>query len=424
MKRISWKRGMRLTDNIMRASDESMAEVIAQAFVLASAGRFGLLPSQQPFELSLNIGKGFLDVESLYCLATTRGGDIIDAHYDTRYNNNFNTRVAIPDTPGVEEYILTINVTPGQWKEVPNGFEEPEYTFSLIAPETAVPDNAVPIGRIVDDRGWRMDDVDFVPPCLFISSHRKYEELLLRFADLLATIDTKVSSSNVSGGMGAIRIFWPLIQQLRIAANKERDLMTPMSLLSNVQKCVSAFTCACDLDENIELEDIKMFRGYILAPYNYKDAYQRIQVGLQLCYSISEKVDKLTEKRQPTPKQEPQYNEPSKPAAPVVSEEHLCIVCKTPETTIPISYNVPGAAIFFTTDGSEPTNRSQKASKTKSGFTLKFDNGFRQKKGVEDDKTMQIKLMAVVNGVNSATGLFDIKLKKHSKFVGQDYIQI
>lgn len=416
MKRISWKRGMRLTDNIMRASDESMAEVIAQAFVLASAGRFGLLPSQQPFELSVNIGKGFLDVESLYCLATTLGGDIIDAHYNTRYNNNFNTRVAIPDTPGVEEYILTINVMPGQWKEIPDGFEEPEYTFALIAPDTIVPENAVPIGRIVDDRGWRLDDMDFVPPCLFVSSHRKYEEQLQRFTDLLAAIDTKVTSSNVSGGMGAIRVFWPLIQQLRIAANKECDLMTPMSLLSNVQKCVSAFTCACDLDEGIELEDIKMFRGYILAPYNYKDAYQRIQVGLQLCYSISEKVDKLTEKRQEKPKAEPKFEEPTRPAAPVVTEEHLFIECATSETTIPIKYNVAGASIFFTTDGSEPSSRSQKASRTKSGYSIKFDNGFRKEKGKEANKTMQIKLIAVVNGAASATAVFDIMLQKSLKF--------
>ena len=410
MKRIFWKRGMRLTDSILRASDESMAEMVAQAFVLASAGRFGLLPSQSPFELSVNIGKGFLDVESLSCLATTRGGDLIDAHYDTRYNNNFNTRVAIPDTPGVEEYILTINVIPDSWKEIPNGFEEPEYTFALISPETMVPDNALPIGRIVEDRGWRMDDVDFVPPCLFISSHRKYGDLLQRFNDLLAAIDTKISSSNVSGAMGAIRTFWPFIQQLRIAADKECDLMTPMSLLSNVQKCVSAFTCACDLDEGIELEDIKMFRGYIHAPYNYKDAYQRIQVGLQLCYSIGEKVDKLTSQAQP--RQEARPAGPLKPADPVIASDQLFQDCKDLQVSIPVAYDNPSAIIYFTIDGSQPNARSKKAAKTRKGYIVQLENGFNLK-GSEPDKTITLSLMAVVNGNNSNVRTYDIVLHKN-----------
>ena len=148
MKRIAWKRGMRLSDDILRASDDHMAEVISKAFVLAANGRFGLIPSHLPFELTLNIGKGFIDVESLTCLAITKGGQLIDAQYDTRYNNTFDTRVIIPETPGIEEYILTINTQLGQWKETLDGCEEPVYTFSLIAPDTVVPDNAMPIAHI------------------------------------------------------------------------------------------------------------------------------------------------------------------------------------------------------------------------------------------------------------------------------------
>ncbi len=43
---------MRLTDDVLRASDNSTAEFISNALALAAAGRFGLFPSASPFELS------------------------------------------------------------------------------------------------------------------------------------------------------------------------------------------------------------------------------------------------------------------------------------------------------------------------------------------------------------------------------------
>ena len=178
MKRISWKRGMRLTDDILRASDECTSEFVGCALALAAGGRFGLLPSSRPFELVVNIGGNVVDVESLSCLAVTKGGLLVDAQYDTKYTNSFDTRVFIPEGLDTQEFILTLNASPTQWKETHDGFEEPVYTFSLLTPDTPVPNDALPIGHIVEDHGWRLDDVDFVPPCLFVSSHYKYEELL------------------------------------------------------------------------------------------------------------------------------------------------------------------------------------------------------------------------------------------------------
>lgn len=414
MKRILWKRGMRLTDDLLRASDESTEEFVGRALMLAAAGRFGLIPSVRPFVLTLNITGNLVDVESLSCLAVTKGGNLIDAQYDTTFNNNFDTRLTIPADTEVKEFILTINTMPGQWKETFGGYEEPVYSFSLVAPDTIIPDNSMPIARLVDDHGWRMDDADFVPPCLFVSSHRKYEELLQRFNEILAALDTKSRASLNGAGHNAIRIFWPIVQQLRITASKECDLMTPMTLLSNVQKCVSAFTCACDLDETLELSDAKMFRGYVLAPYNYKDAYQRIKVGLQFCYSITEKVDRMA--TQAPPKQEPKTADQAKLAAPTIPSSKLSQECSTSETTVPIIYAVEGATVHFTTDGSTPTPRSPKASKAKKGFSVKFDNGYRKEKGKEADKTITIKLVALVDGVTSNIASYDIMLHKSLKF--------
>lgn len=400
-KRICWKKGMRLSDEILRASDNSTAELIGNALVLAAAGRFGLFPSTTPFELSLNISKGIVDVEQLTCLAVTKGGHLIDAHYDTKFTNSFDTRVQIPEGNGEKELILTINALPEQWQDSNDGYEEPMYSFSLIVPNSPIPLNALPIARIVDEYGWRMDDLDFVPPCLYVTSHQKYLNLLKQFSDVLSAIDAKARNLVHSNGRDAIRIFWPVVQQLMIETSKECDMMTPMGLLSNVQKCVSAFTCACELDEYLNLADAETFRNYVYAPYNYKDSYLRIKEGLELCFSINEKVGKISEVKQTVDKR----------PSPTISNEHLVKKCTSTRTTIPINCTLADASVYYTIDGSDPTPSSQKAQKGRNGLTISFKNGYHGS-SPEPDKKIIVKLKAIAGNTETETGIYELLLKK------------
>lgn len=409
-KRICWKKGMRLSEDIMKASDNKHAELVGNAFMLATAGRFGLFPATRPFELSINISGDGLDVEVLNCLAITKGGQLIDICYDTKYTCPFDSHVTIPANVDGKELFLIVNVLQNKWKETSDGYEEPECEFTLIPSQTPIPSNAMPIGRIVNDYGWRMDDADFTPPCLFVSSHPKYEALLKQFHELLAAVDNKARGLLNSNGRDAIRLFWPITQQLMITIDKERDLMTPMTLLSDVQKFVSAFTCACELDEYLNLADVETFLNYIHAPYSYENAYQKIKEGLDLCFSISEKMDKLSQ--QPAPQPVPTS---TNIAAPVIKDDKLQYECKTPETIIPISYGSAGAAIYFTIDGSNPTNKSERASAGKNGYKVKFDNGYRGSKH-EPDKDITIKLMAIVNGISSNISSYQLTLNKCLQF--------
>jgi len=417
MKRVSWKRGMRLSDELMRASDDNMAALIAKSTVLAANGRFGLLPSHQSFNLNLNIGNGFVDVDALTCLAVTKGGHIIDVDYDTRYGHNFNKRVPMPQVSSTDEYILTINVHTGEWKEVSDDMEEPVYSFSLIAPDTIVPDNSMPIAHIsYEDDGWREDDADFVPPCLFVSSHHRFEELHGRFLEVLAALDDKTRAVVATKDYKGMNIFWPLVQQLRIAADKERDLLTPMALLSGVQKCVSAFTCACDLDSQIDLTDAKTCRTFVFAPYNYKEAYERIKAGLKICYGIIEKVEKLAEKEQEQPEPPRQEKQRSnKPASPTIAGKYFTIDCNRPETVIPVECANASATVVFTADGSKPTQNSPKAVRSRDGLKIRFKNGYKGK-GSEPDKAVKISLMAIVGGDCSEMSTFSITQRKSLKF--------
>ncbi|MBQ8096835.1 MAG: hypothetical protein IJ243_07110 [Prevotella sp.] len=320
-KRISWKKGMRLTDEVLMAADACTYDHISKALLLAAGGRFGLLPSPRPFLLQLSITKGFVDVEALDCLAITRGGYLIDARFDTKFTNTFDGRVQIPDHGDEREFLLTINIATEAWSDTADGYCEPRYSFALIGANSAVPDNAMPIGRIINEDGWREDNTKFVPPCLYLSSHSKFEELHAQFINMMRTLDDATRQQLDTGARTAISIYWPVVQQMLITANAEHELMTPQSLLACVQKVVGAFTLACEFDEAITLSEADTFNNFARVPYSYRNAYLRIKQGLGMCYAISEKVERfsLLKKQEPTPPPppppapEPVRVEPPKP---------------------------------------------------------------------------------------------------------------
>ena len=401
-KRIRWTKGMRLTDDVMRASDQCFIDFAKNAFILASSGRFGLLTTSKPFELSLDISNGMVDVVSLNCTAITSGGDLIEAHYDTKYNNSFDTRIQIPAENDVKEYILTINVECDKWSDTNNGYEEQAYSFKLIPVNSPIGNNAMPIAHIVDSEygGWRIDDVEFVPPCLSVRAHPRFNELLDEFHSTLTAIDQKVASLLKTGNRRVFMVFWPIIQQLLIEVDKECDNMSPITLMAKVQKCVSAFLCGCDLDENLNIENAETLRGYIVRPFNYREAYTTIKEGLGICFRISENIENL----QTTPT--PQPVKPGLPEAPTIDPTQMTIRCATKTAKVQLTNNAPGATVYYTTDGSEPNESSKK------GLSVVLQNGFKKERVNEPDMTATIKAKAILNGISSRTNTFQITLIK------------
>ena len=76
-RRVNWKKGMRLTDDIFKLSDRYHSELVKLSCALASSGRFGLMPSAQPFHLELDVKKSHVEVTALQCLAVTKDGSLI-----------------------------------------------------------------------------------------------------------------------------------------------------------------------------------------------------------------------------------------------------------------------------------------------------------------------------------------------------------
>ena len=401
-RRICWKKGMRLSDNIMKASDDAIAEWVANAMVLAAAGRFGLFPGPRPFQISLGIGNNYVEVVSLDCLAVTKSGRVIDLQFDSKFTGFTYCRIPIPTDAHNGELFLTVGIQPDMWVETLDGYEEPNYVFNLLKGNTPINNDEVPIARLVNtDFGeWRIDDSDFVPPCLFVSSHPTYVSLHTQFLQILGDIDNKSHGLLRSDAKEAVKIYWPVAQQILIDTDKGRDLLTPMDLLGNIQKFVCAFTTACEIDEYLNLSDAMIFRDYAMSPYNYKDVYQKIREGIGFCFSINEKLGKI---------QEAPVKPSVKVIAPMINDDQLFQNCKSLQANIPVINKTPGASIFYSIDGSEPSQ------KLMNNGILTVDNGFNKKKLPEPDKVVVIKLKAVADGISSEVVTCSVTLHKDYK---------
>lgn len=397
-KKICWKKGMRLTEEILTASDNCHIALVGRALIAATAGRFGLLPSIRPFRAIVSLNKNVLDVEALTCLAVTRGGDLIDIEYDTTFANPFDTRLTIPNTDEKSFYLL-ITASQDEWRDTNDGYCIPSYSFALIPENTALPHNALPIGHVVEEYGWRMDEVNFMPPCLYVASHPAYVNLAKDFFRILTTTE-KLLQENLSSDCRTVTgIFWPVAQQTRIAMDKDIDTMTPMELFGHMQKFIGGFLCGCKMDETLDLTGERSFEEYIELPYSQKEVFVRIREGLELCQSVQEKVAKFKD-----------FVQNVKIEAPTIARNDLIKRCTNSKVRIPIENNCPGATIYYTTDGSEPTSRST------TGDSVTLSSGFTGGRGKEEqDRIVVVKVMAMLNGASSDTNTYKITLQKDIK---------
>ena len=397
---------MRLTDEILTLSDKCAAELVEKSLVLGAGGRMGLFPSPRPFSLSVDISKDMVDVASLCCLGLTRGGCLVDVQYDNAYTNSFDTHVALPPSAPDSRYYLCVSVSDG-WRDTNDGLCEPSYGFLLLEENTPVPDNALPIARIVyDEYCWRADETDFVPPCLYIASHDKYEDLAEKFLQVLRELDANLPQKLSTAKGDAVRIFWPMVQQLMIVMDKEGELMTPAGLLSKLQRLVSAFYCACSLDENIKISDVQQFVSFVRAPYSYRNSYAVIRHGVDLAMAINERIissSEIEDSQEATPLLAP----------PAIEKGQLRQVVKYGSVQIKVRNNAPGATVYYTTDGSKPGLHS------KSGETIVLESGFSDDWHKEPPRNVVINVVAYKDGVYSEVGTYEAVIRKGNPFSGK-----
>ena len=395
---------MRLTDEVLTLSDKCTEDFVSKSLALGACGRMGLMPSCRKFSISIDINKDIIDVVSVDCIGLSRDGSLIDVQYDTNYTNSFDTRVVIPAQDTEKKFYLCISVL-DDIRDTNDGLCDNLYGFILVEEDTVVPDNSLPVARILyDEHCWRSDEMDFVPPCLFIRSHFKYEELAQKFLLALKEINSGLPQQLHTEKGDAVKIFWPLVQQILISMDKGLDIMTPMGFLAELQKLVNAFYCACSLDENITISNPAQYVAFINTPYNYGNAYEILRKGVSLCFSINEKIKAFSA--------EPVHDELSSLLSPSVSKNQLRQTIKFGSAQVKVTNNAPGATIYYTVDGSTPNQSSR------SGSVITIDSGFTDDWHKEPPKNVTIKLVAYKDGMFSDVETYNVQINKGNPFTG------
>lgn len=320
--KVTWKRGMRLSTEVFEASDTYIEESIRLSNIIATGSRFGLIPWEKPFELSVNVSNNVLEVVSVSCHGVTKSGINVDIEFDSNFTNTFDTRVAIPSSNEEDAFLLIVKFQNRQWREVNDMYSEPLYTFELIGENSPIDCNSLPIGLLVNQYGWRLDETDFVPPCIYTSAHPKFAEQLNRAKLTFKAISDRCLNAQNCVARQLICSIWKSAAESFITIDKNRESITPANLFEALQKTVASFIIGCSTDEYITLENPELFTAYYHRSFDERNIYRDIQKGLELCNEISIKLDAVCEMREiketpvmpmEKPKAKPQLPPESKP---------------------------------------------------------------------------------------------------------------
>lgn len=386
---------MRLTDELFRRSDSYHAELVSHALCLAAVGRYGLLPSARSFSITLDINGNGIEVVALSCLGLTKGGQLVDIMFDSSYSEERGCMSVILPQSQEAGYLLLVDVT-DQWKEVGDDTCEPLWQFSLLAEGSPIPDSALPVARIVNEMGWREDDLHFVPPCLLLSSHERFTRLCNNVHEEMRKMEQQAFAKLVTDSGDARKLFWPEVRRLAIVIDKEADVMTPASLFARVQECVSAFHCACTIDESLELTEADSYAEFVRRSYNHVNGYAQIEDGLSLLRRINQKLEDFAA---PCPR------EAKTIVAPNIRQEDLHVKATSNNVRIEV-FGLDGAQGLFSIDGSDPDRPLQ------GGRFVSVNPGFNKSSKSEADKEYVVKLKSVKDGNHSRVATFNLVVTK------------
>lgn len=289
--KVTWKKGMRLSTDVFDALDASLDENIRLSNVIATGGRFGLIPADKTFELSVNVSNSVLEVVSLSCHGVTKSGKIVDIEFDSNYTNTFDTRVSLPSSNSDDAFLLIVKFHDKQWREVNEMYSEAKYTFELIGENSPIDSDSLPIGLLVNQYGWRLDETAFVPPCLYTAAHPKFEDQVNRAKIIFKSISDRCLNAQDCVARHLVSTVWSSVADSYIFIDKNQDVLSPALLFASLQTVIVSFIIGCSTDEYISLEHAEQFIAYYQRPYDIRNLYRDIQKGLELCNEISIKID-------------------------------------------------------------------------------------------------------------------------------------
>lgn len=189
--RIDWKAGMKISAQTFMEMDRNLDQRLQASSRITNGTQFGLIPFSE-FNNNGGFVRNKLEIENLACMALLPSGKII--HIDEK------VVVTIPLVYGNEYYLACgfgENEKEFDIKTVP--FVRPEYTYGIYSINELEGRDLFPVMKFKVNEGIFTIDDNYIPPCLYLSSDKRFQSYIDLFSKNAAAI---AEHSNLESGEG------------------------------------------------------------------------------------------------------------------------------------------------------------------------------------------------------------------------------
>lgn len=283
--RVDWKAGMRLTDEIFRASDEFYAACLQPLYSVLVNGNYGLL-NLPIFRYELNDAN--LSITELQINAISFSGKLIQLSFNKSERMLFQNI----NLPNVSEPIImyidkssdkTIKVT-DEKANVPLCDADYQILLKLESEHYDNPD-AVPFARFVYNHGWS-NDPSYIAPCISLRANGALLRAASNYVVELETLKKSLKEACDTDQYVLVMSALPVLNQISIEVQKEADSMTPRHLISLMQTGVQILCDLSDAEGNISIPEKNRCISFVESHYTPYVISEMINEGIDLTHVL------------------------------------------------------------------------------------------------------------------------------------------
>lgn len=283
--RVAWQAGMRLTDEIFRASDEYYLSCLQPLYSVLVNGDYGFL-GLPVFRYELT--ESALSVIELEANAICYSGKLVRLSYSREERTLFQN-INLPDT--TEPFILYIDTTSEKTvmvnqneKSVP--FCDADYQI-LVKSESEHYNNpnAVPLARFTYKHGWSADPA-FIAPCI---SLRANGALLRSASNYVVELEGLVKALQEARGtdqnllvISAI----PVLVRIAVEVEKEADKMSPRHLITLMQEGIRTLLALSEMERDVTVPERGRCVAFVESHYTPYIISEMVNEGICLTHAF------------------------------------------------------------------------------------------------------------------------------------------
>lgn len=279
--RVDWKAGMRLTDEIFRASDEFYVACLQPLYSVLVNGNYGLL-DLPIFRYELNDAN--LSITELQINAISFSGKLIQLSFNRSERMLFQNI----NLPNVSEPIImyidkssdkTIKVT-DEKANVPLCDADYQILVKLESKHYDNPD-AVPFARFVYNHGWS-NDSSYIAPCISLRANGVLLRAASNYVVELETLKKALKEACDTDQYILVMSVLPVLNQISIEIQKEADSMTPRHLISLMQTGIQILCDLSDTEGGIAIPEKNRCISFVESHYTPYVISELINEGINL----------------------------------------------------------------------------------------------------------------------------------------------